>query len=1409
MPQSAEAFLDEAQSLGKAEDFLSLKKAEDFLEPPAPSPEFTGATLGSPIQPLTAPYSEYQQRVPAVSPLTGEKIPSTGGPSLNPLEPILSNVIPRYTPGPPQLFGPPSKAESIAGGTYNALAGLTESATSPAVLLSGGLGEAAPVLQRPVAALWTLIMGKEIPKQIEQVSKVFKEDRPLNEKVEAAESLAASLAFIGAAGKHALVPEKIGLTPEQVSKAQEQARLSGLPSQEPVRAEPTPEPKPGDIIPSTEAPKAPETPPVVPEPPPTPENAPTVPQQAPAGVPEQPVKAAEALTPEDEVLRRAGFAREEPAFRDVTGKGVPFEETVFRGTSSKTPNDAGIYSEGTHYTTSKDYADAYGEKRGGTTTQSTVSLKNAFVTTPQELNKLTHGLTPQQVREGLQAKGYDGIVIEHPDNVAAEKAAGVPDRLLSPAYGKEVIVFERPAISPSAKTEGLGRPELLSPEKGSLAVTEKPSGAEILTPISAPPSEPAISFPGIGSLREGRATAMELGKIRKAEPELWKAITGYFGETAPSKIAKAAKAAFDRQREAQSRAASAGPGAASPVEFEQRARAQGDAAAAGQKPPGDNPPVATDANQGPSIEVTRANRDYNILNRLNSGQFAFWFGKLGQAAKAAWERMALGAFTLRESVGRDVRRYVDGLLDSLPREFRKQGGKAFFEILDGKTLEQITDEWSMRDGGPEVIRAAGELKQRLEEIRTTIRDTRREAYNAYLNGLDRPMLEDLFRKNIDDKVDISNRPKEDLAHALARDAYRDDWGIADGSYLPHLFFGNWKVTVTDKAGNSQFVTRSRTPQEAKAEIYKFVTRNPELKDANFKVEQDTVVPADMIRLGDRRFWNLVSKMKEATGLSEGEIREAQQGIIGKKSSKQKWWGSLQKREGYQGYSQDFRQAMGAYLNGFHRWVELSRMQREVQPMIDQVRREGRPNAANRLEELMENMWGKPARSTLEFDALVRQIPGLRDFIKPMALERWSRNIRSLVSTLLLSTPRFAVLNRLQPLQGLYPIVGERIFAQAKIAQHTKGGRALLDEAGVTFDPGQFRAETSFGGKLTRLRERLSGERSNQEVAFLAMYQHGIEQGMAKPEAIQYAKLRGQLFTQFTPIIPDTPQIMEGPFGGLLFQYKRFPIKQVELLTRLVQEKRVGGIARFLAVMAITGGASYFLRQFYANPEKKKRLRDTLAEQTGEKVADGIMYGAPGLVGADLSGSLIIGDEPMGQNIYEKVGRSVAGPTVGLAVDTATALAKEKREPTTLKQDAVTLLRRFPTLRPLGELLSVDDLDVRTPDGEVAYRKKLKDAIVGMGSFRSANESNIRLAVDAMFELKKEMSQLKNAYFVANEGQGSIDKAQDAIDKFNDRWPELEITSSDLSKYVQYRRKGADKTDVERISGKKLRSLVPE
>lgn len=802
--------------------------------------------------------------------------------------------------------------------------------------------------------------------------------------------------------------------------------------------------------------------------------------------------------------------------------------------------------------------------------------------------------------------------------------------------------------------------------------------------------------------------------------------------------------------------------------------------------------------------------DLTTLNKVNSPQWNFWFGKVGAAAKSAWERMALGEFEMRESIARDVDFLVDDLMARLPKEWKPQGAEAFFDLLDGKTIEEI----EAQPLGDEVKEMARRVKDRLEEVRVTIRDIKKESYQNFLEGKNRDELVDLYVANVDPEFNREtlaqrNITKEILARNIAAHFYPDTWGISDGTYIPHLFSGQWKASIQD-GDTTRFVLRGETPEEVQTKLKDFVRANPEAKDFTFLIESDVNIPADITRLGDKQFFTLMESMREKLNLDKDEVRDATIGIIGRKAGKQKWWGNLKKRYGAENYERDFRKVMTAYLYGFHRWRVLSRVNRQVQPLMEKVRQEGRVNAANDLDDILQRLWGTPDKSTLEFDALLRKIPVLKDTVRPLALDRWLRSTRNIGATLLLTTPKFAVLNRLQPLQGLYPVIGEGALVRAKILQHSKAGKELLDRYGVTYDTGQF-GEPGIKEKLSKLRERLTGEKANQELAFLAMFQHGLDTGMNADQAAAYAKLRGQLMTQFTPLISDTPGFMRGPVASTVFQFKRFPVKQMELLANLVRDRNVPGVARMIGAFALLGGLSFFLRSAFTDKDDRLALKKKLNESIGEDQADAVWYGLPGLANVDLSGSLMLIDEPFGDTFFEKLGRFMVGPTGGTVASLVQGLATEQREPRDVEQRALDTLRKIPMFKGLVTLSDFlrGNRDVRTSDGEVAFRRRTSDALVNLGSFQSANEANNRLAIDAFKALEEERSSLKNRLFVRVLSGGDPNGITDEIDKFNRRWPEAAINADEMVSYFKGRAKGIGKTDLDRMAGKKYRSLLPE
>jgi hypothetical protein len=130
----------------------------------------------------------------------------------------------------------------------------------------------------------------------------------------------------------------------------------------------------------------------------------------------------------------------------------------------------------------------------------------------------------------------------------------------------------------------------------------------------------------------------------------------------------------------------------------------------------------------------------------------------------------------------------------------------------------------------------------------------------------------------------------------------------------------------------------------------------------------------------------------------------------------------------------------------------------------------------------------------------------------------------------------------------------------KIGENTKAAHAMMEAAENLW-------MISFNG----------AERMNRFVAAWGAYQKGIAPqargglGMSKESALRYAQEVVEK-TQFNYRPSNIPQIMQGPIGGLMLQFKTFFINEIELLALADNRTRLRMLAGFQAV----GGAGTLL-----------------------------------------------------------------------------------------------------------------------------------------------------------------------------------------------------------------------------------------
>jgi hypothetical protein len=355
------------------------------------------------------------------------------------------------------------------------------------------------------------------------------------------------------------------------------------------------------------------------------------------------------------------------------------------------------------------------------------------------------------------------------------------------------------------------------------------------------------------------------------------------------------------------------------------------------------------------------------------------------------------------------------------------------------------------------------------------------------------------------------------------------------------------------------------------------------------------------------------------------------GIIGAKANKQKFNASLLYRKGVEGYSKDFWKVWTAEITQFYRWKYLSEMNRAVEPMIEDVKGQGIKGWAQYLSDTKDFMWGtlRPQMS-INLDNFLSGVPIIRNYTKPFALERWIGIAKTINYHRHLQTLRFGVINKLQLIQTLWPVVGEAGMYRGIKLYFSKEGQDLLREHQVAGTSGKLH---ELGVRRFRKIEKFTpagfSEAGNQGLAFVTLYAEAKHRNPDMPDAqaATYARLRGQVFTQFATNPADVPAAMRGPIGSLILQYQRFPIKNLELVSRLAREGNWGGVARWMGWMVALlsiGGASATIGIATSLPGLgyiSFKLYKKIRKEWGKETADLLYYGLPGLVGVDLSGSV--------------------------------------------------------------------------------------------------------------------------------------------------------------------------------------------
>lgn len=825
-----------------------------------------------------------------------------------------------------------------------------------------------------------------------------------------------------------------------------------------------------------------------------------------------------------------------------------------------------------------------------------------------------------------------------------------------------------------------------------------------------------------------------------------------------------------------------------------------------EKPSSDDPRDGASAlKDAPDIRVIRDLADVGLMRHIGSpsnvlGAIPGQRQPFGPTAAKAERMMLLAERDISVEIGRRGERGAANLHKISKKFYGKDGAKLYDYIknperdaeLDPRSLEVVQDFRKMFAEDKEVV-----LKYKRDKIRSAVFDEINKEWRAG-RGLKGARL------TAEQKAERDGVIEAELANRIPA------WGVEN--YLPEMHLGKrqvfFKIGTDPETGHDtySFIGTGETAFEAKAIALEHYYKNKALgaTPESYVIKGRRFLLPDVVRISRPRLFRVVNEISKRSDaeLTPEAVREFLLGTIGAKESKQKFAGFLQHRRGYEGFSKDLPLVLSLYNSSFARWRHLSGLSAKIEPAVRQMKAAGQENLANYVEGTFKHLWGQaPSALSRSFDATLQKIPVIRDSVSPGFLDRWSSALKGLNTTLFLKiNPRFHLLNRLQTFQTL--LVTPQEWIEGRRLYMSKPGKELLSRFGVKYLTGGKLLEGSKVRTSPKVRERMRGaapETFNQEVAWATFFAKGKKLGMTDEAANDYAFLKGNVESQFAHLRSDMPEMLRGPVTSVIFQWKRYSIKTLELGANKLRNEEIGGFSQWLGAQIFLSGSRLAIKAatFGTGAYLTYKMYRAIKDEYGEVVADGIMWGLPTLLGLDMSYSFQLLDIPYGDSVQEKVGNLLLSPAGTTAVSVAASAFDTKGgEPSALKRAVGALGQRVPGLRWIDALRAMSDREAsgeynfRDPAGRLRFKGDLKDVVVKALGGRTVTEAQTELFCDALMSVYEKRDAALDA--VVN------DPASSAVLEWNEAWPEYPISQKEIDNRSERRGATSELDRTERV-----------
>lgn len=528
-------------------------------------------------------------------------------------------------------------------------------------------------------------------------------------------------------------------------------------------------------------------------------------------------------------------------------------------------------------------------------------------------------------------------------------------------------------------------------------------------------------------------------------------------------------------------------------------------------------------------------------------------------------------------------------------------------------------------------------------------------------------------------------------------------------YIPHVFHG-WYVCKVDKDGKAivdedgnvamdNIVTTANSLSEAAKLGRELAKENP---NANYRVVPQTFsapgAQEQAIVMGDFDYAKIVDKVADSMSMSITDAQAMLDNTV-KMKNRGRFYGYAKQRKGFKGFEQNVYLATMKYFNQTARYAAMDSFKRDSISMYNRIfgafddeNVTKRSAMAKWTKQYISDMNGTPTwiekmiNNTLHNFGLGEERAGGRP---ALWLQQKIFTYPMTILKLGVFNPSSALLNLTQ-LFNLYGAMGEKVlspqayqrllhkgFADTFRAMSNKDselGKLLWKELGLDYQigmdiaSGYSNAEVSNLASLRGFAGRLAGKSMylfRQSDAFargvtlLTAYNKALDEGKSKAEAIEYAKEINDK-VNFDYSVADEPTIFRalGPISKVFLQFKKYPVKQLELFQDFYLDGRELGLNRKQAALrtlkymapymamsgmmgipfiSLAGGLLSVLVATATGDDDwdwEKKIKQYMITEFGEDspITQWWLYGAGSFIGLNLGSRVGVGDF-MGSDSY--------------------------------------------------------------------------------------------------------------------------------------------------------------------------------